>query len=174
MNDKKTETPQWRVLYTKPRAEKKAQEILADRGFEVYLPCTTVVKQWSDRKKKVIEPLFKSYLFIKSVESQLYDARKEECIVGFIHFDDHPAVVREKEMDIIRKIEAGTYEDVVVVDHSITEGQQVRIKKGALKGTIGILTEFRGGQRVAVAIETLGCNLLVNVSVGDIAKVKNN
>ena len=166
------ETPQWRVLYTKPRAEKKANDILTGKGFSTYLPCVTVVKQWSDRKKKVLEPLFKSYLFINSLENRIYEAKKDETIIGCIYFNGHPAVVREKEMEIIRSIEAGTYKDVVVVDHSITEGQQVQIKKGPLKGTLGILTEFKGGQRVAIAIETLGCNLLINVSVGDIEKVK--
>ncbi|MDR2848254.1 MAG: UpxY family transcription antiterminator [Bacteroidales bacterium] len=172
MNDKK-EIPQWRVLYTKPRAEKKAKDLLAEKGFVTYLPCTTVVKQWSDRKKKVLEPLFRSYLFIFSIESQLYEITREESIVGIVHFGEHLAVVREKEMDIIRKIEAGIT-DVAVVDHTIIEGQKVRIKTGPLTGTIGILTEFRGAQRVAIAIETLGSNLLINVAAGDITKVKEH
>jgi transcription antitermination factor NusG len=164
-------TPKWRVLYTKPRAEKKADVILRKMGYVTYLPCTTVVKQWSDRKKKVKEPLFRSYLFVFCLENQIYEASLEDTIVKIVYFEGHPAVIREKEMSIIRKIEAGIT-DVVVVDQTIIQGQQVRIKAGQLKGFTGILTEFRGSQRVALAIESLGCNLIVEVSAGDIAKVK--
>ena len=55
----------WYVLYTKPRHEIKALERLAQNGFEVYCPMKTTLKQWSDRKKKVSEPLLPSYIFIK-------------------------------------------------------------------------------------------------------------
>ena len=54
----------WYVLYTKPRHEIKALERLTQNGFEVYCPMKTTLKQWSDRKKKVSEPLLPSYLFI--------------------------------------------------------------------------------------------------------------
>jgi transcription antitermination factor NusG len=65
-------TPQkyWFVLYTKPRHEFKAEEQIKSLNIEVYLPTTTVVKQWSDRKKKVTEPLFKSYIFIYADEKE--------------------------------------------------------------------------------------------------------
>ena len=48
----------WHALYVRPRSEKKVANELIDMGFEVYLPVITVVRQWSDRRKKVIEPLF--------------------------------------------------------------------------------------------------------------------
>ena len=34
------------------------------KGIESYLPLKKVLKQWSDRKKWVEEPLFRSYIFI--------------------------------------------------------------------------------------------------------------
>jgi transcription antitermination factor NusG len=164
------EPPQWRVLYTKPRAEKKAFEALGNKGYQVYLPYTTVVKQWSDRRKKVQEPLFRSYLFVFCKSAQVFQAALEEpTIVGVVRFEGQSAVVRDKEMDTIRRIEAGKKE-VAVVDSRLTTGQPVLIKAGKLKGMSGILTEFRGSQRVAIRIESLGCNLLVEVSAGDIKK----
>jgi hypothetical protein len=50
----------WLVIYTKPRAEKKVNERLLEEGFETYLPLQKVIRQWSDRKKKVEVPLFNS------------------------------------------------------------------------------------------------------------------
>ena len=54
----------WFAIYVKSRCEKKVNEQLEDIGVESFLPLITRVKQWSDRKKKVEEPLFRSYLFV--------------------------------------------------------------------------------------------------------------
>ncbi len=42
----------WYALYTKPRNEKKVEEQLLKMGLEAFCPKVTVVKQWSDRKKR--------------------------------------------------------------------------------------------------------------------------
>ena len=41
----------WNVLYTRPRAEKKAAMELAALGAQVYCPTIEVLSQWSDRRK---------------------------------------------------------------------------------------------------------------------------
>ena len=53
---------EWYALYTKPRWEKKVAKALEKIGIIVYCPMITEVRQWSDRKKKVTLPLFKSYV----------------------------------------------------------------------------------------------------------------
>ena len=40
------------MLYVKRQTEKKVTERLQALGITVYLPTITVVRQWSDRKKK--------------------------------------------------------------------------------------------------------------------------
>ncbi|HCY90719.1 MAG TPA: antitermination protein NusG, partial [Chitinophagaceae bacterium] len=47
----------WYVVYTRPRWEKKVALNLAQKGIEHYCPLNKVRKQWSDRKKMVLEPL---------------------------------------------------------------------------------------------------------------------
>ena len=58
------EIKKWFALYTRPRHEFKALEQIKELEVETYLPTITVIKQWSDRKKKITEPLFRSYIFI--------------------------------------------------------------------------------------------------------------
>ena len=52
------QTLHWYALYVKSRSEKKVLSQLEDMGLEAFLPLVTRIKQWSDRKKKVEEPLF--------------------------------------------------------------------------------------------------------------------
>ena len=56
----------WHALYVRSRSEKKVLSQLEDMGVQAYLPLISVVKQWSDRRVKVEEPLFKSYVFVYS------------------------------------------------------------------------------------------------------------
>ena len=58
----------WYVVYTKPNWEKKVAELLEKKGIEQYCPLNKVQKQWHDRKKTVWEPLFKSYVFVRTDE----------------------------------------------------------------------------------------------------------
>ena len=50
----------WSAVYTKSKYEKKVSNQLAEKGFEVYLPLIRKRQKWSDRKKWVDYPLFKS------------------------------------------------------------------------------------------------------------------
>ena len=56
-------------MYTRPRWEKKIASLLDSRGIENYLPLNKILKQWSDRKKIVQEPLFKGYIFVNALIS---------------------------------------------------------------------------------------------------------
>ena len=62
----------WFVLCTKPRNELKVTERLTRIGVEVYTPTKIEVRQWSDRKKKVLVPLLPSmvlvHLLVKEVD----------------------------------------------------------------------------------------------------------
>ena len=60
----------WFALQTRPRWEKKVASSLNKKGIEHYCPLNKVVRQWSDRKKVVLEPVFKCYVFIKIAEDK--------------------------------------------------------------------------------------------------------
>ena len=55
----------WNVLYTRPRAEKKAAMELAALGAKVYCPTIEVLSQWSDRKKRIQKPALPSMVLAK-------------------------------------------------------------------------------------------------------------
>jgi hypothetical protein len=57
------------VRSVKPNGRKKVAEQLTKMGIECYCPLITQVRQWSDRKKKVVVPLFNSYVFVQVADS---------------------------------------------------------------------------------------------------------
>ena len=71
----------WFAVYTKPRWEKKVAAILEGKGIENYCPLNKVVKQWSDRKKIVLEPIFKSYVFVRVPDAAKWELRSINVII---------------------------------------------------------------------------------------------
>ena len=61
----------WFVLCTKPRNELKVTERLTSIGVEVYTPTKIEVRQWSDRKKKVLVPLLPSMVLVQLLEKEV-------------------------------------------------------------------------------------------------------
>ena len=52
------------AVYTRPRAEKKVNGRLEEKGYTTYLPLKKTKRQWSDRVKIVELPLISSYVFV--------------------------------------------------------------------------------------------------------------
>ncbi len=153
---------EWRVLYTKPRNEKKVFDRLLKQGFEVYCPCHKTLKQWSDRKKWVEEPLFKSFLFVKTPSSELEKLAILETfgVVRFLYWLGEPACVKEEEIEAIQKF-LGEHESVEVI--SFESGSTLKIKDGALKGMEGVV-DYQTEKEVVLKIEKLGMSLLAKLS----------
>ena len=152
----------WYAVYVKSRNEKKVAERLERKGFSVFCPLQTVTKQWSDRKKKVQEPLFKSYVFLKCDASTRLSALQTPGIVGFVNWLGKPAVIREEEIEAI-KLFLEEYDQVSVVDQrSYTPGESVEIIHGPMMGNHGqVLREKK--HKVTLRIEQLGLDLVAEV-----------
>ena len=148
----------WFAVYTRPRWEKKVAQVLDEMGTEVYCPLNKVVKQWSDRKKSVMEPIFKSYVFVRVPDKEKWELRKVNGIVNFVHWLGKPAVIRDEEIDTIRKF-LNEFTDVLVEETPRLEvNTAVRITQGIMMNYRGILLEVYGN-RAKVRIETMGLQL---------------
>src|ERR1700744_4797195 len=107
------EEKNWYAVYTRPRWEKKVGELLIQRRIEAYCPLNRVRKKWSDRMKWVEEPLFKSYVFVRLTADEMTDVRLVGGIVNFVYWLGSPAVVKDKEIEAIRKF-LDEYDDIQV------------------------------------------------------------
>ncbi len=162
--------PRWYALYTRPKFEKKVTELLQEAGYEVWLPLQTVVRQWSDRKKKIEVPLFNSYVFIHADRSELYNAVQTDGVAKTVHFNGEPAAIRDEQIDMIRKILIGP-DAFDVRERSYNRGDKVRVVEGPLKGSTGRWINWRGKKRVCMELEQLHKVILVEVPAVFIEKI---
>ena len=153
----------WYPVYTQARAEKKAYEALTKKGIETYLPLQRQLKQWSDRKKWVEEPLIKSYLFVHINEQQQTEVLMTRGIARFIYFSNRVAFMADRQIDELKLLTASPY-DLEVTEENLQPGEQVMIKAGPLKGLKGEMIEYRTQKQLLVRLESMGCSIIVNVS----------
>ena len=152
----------WAVVYTRSRSEKKLHDKLGEQQIESYLPLRKVLRQWSDRKKWVEEPLFGSYLFVRVSEKERFKVLNTPGAVGYVSFEGTIARVREEEITVIRRLTACELELEAVTDR-IEEGTPICIRAGSLIGLRGELVAYRSTQRVVVRIESIQQHIIVSV-----------
>lgn len=152
----------WYAVYTNPRAEKKTFQLLKQRGINVYLPLLKVLKQWSDRRKWVEEPMFKSYLFVNVSEREYLDVLQVQGVVKYISFSGKAAVIRDEQIEVIQLLLSSEAE-LEITDHQFKKGELVHIKAGPFLGLQGELIEMQSSKRFLVRFDQLGKSIVLNI-----------
>jgi len=157
--------PQWYVVYTRPRSEKKVYDRMIEENFECYLPTYKALRQWSDRKKLVEVPLFNSYIFVRVKDSEMRSVLNVFGVVKFVNYIDKPAVVRQKEIENIRLF------------LKLTEGYRIRVEKGdRVQVSSGLLLGVNGEvlrvtkNKVVIQIEQLGLSVVATIPRSQLRK----
>ena len=159
----------WYVIYTRPRWEKKIALVLQEKGIENYCPLNKVTKQWTDRKKTVLEPLFKGYIFVCADENNKWDIKNIDGIINYIYWLGKPAVVREDEIITIKKF-LNEFKDVKVIDLNAVINDEVQIKQGVMMNYKGIVLEIMGN-KAKVLITGMGIELAAFFETKNLEKI---
>ncbi|MEN8191452.1 MAG: UpxY family transcription antiterminator [Bacteroidota bacterium] len=159
----------WYALYTKPRHEFKALEQINAFDINTYLPTTTVIRQWSDRKKKITEPLFKSYIFINANEHERNLALTGDSVIKTIFFNGKPAVIPDWEIENLKLLLNNASK--VTVYNGIIKGARVEIGSGPMIGLEGVVSKVsKDEQTLSVSIEMLNRTVIVTLPSSTVTK----
>jgi len=163
-----TEAKNWYVIYTAPRAEKKVNERLLNHDIETYLPLHKVLRQWSDRKKKVSVPLFNSYVFVKLDKQEFAKVWRVPGFVRFIYYLGKPAIVRPVEIENIKKFLSRTSGS----DIKFEINRRAEILDGPMYGKSGVIERI-GKNTLRLKIDELGISLIAEVQKSSVRQFSN-
>lgn len=152
----------WFAVYTKPRWEKKVAYMLTCNGIENYCPLNRVVKQWSDRKKVIEEPLFTSYVFVRIVPRKQTAVRLVEGVINYVYWLGKPAVIRDEEIDIIRDF-LKAHDNVKLETVRVNINDTVKVIKGPMT-ELEVKVIAVKNKTVKVILPSLGCALTAEIS----------
>ncbi|MEI7898177.1 MAG: UpxY family transcription antiterminator [bacterium] len=153
----------WYAVYTRSRFEKRLMELLIAKGIEAYVPLRKVMKQWSDRKKMVEEPMIRSYCFVKVDPMHYQDVLNTPGAVRYIWFSGKPASIPDRQIDTLKAI-TGSDIEVECLPDTFRPGIQVRVIGGPLEGLMGELVNVSNKKRVIIRIDHLNQVLTLSIS----------
>ena len=138
----------WFVLYTRPRHEKFVESQFLNKGIEAFTPRRILRKKWSDRVKRIEEPLFKSYCFVKFSLKDKTKIASQKGVVHIVHFRGHYIPIDESVINSLKIL----IENSIKLDPYpyLKKGDKVVIKKGPLKDLEGYILEKRDKNTILV------------------------
>ncbi len=151
----------WIAVYTRPKSEKKAaSELAKNPNIETYAPTQTVIKQWSDRKKKVDVIVIPMIIFAKvSTEEDILAIKKHPLVIRILTLPGQktPAHIPSKQIEQLKFMLNESDEPVVFVQGNFKVLDVVKVVRGHLAGLEGVVQRTSDGQSfIIITIDLLG------------------
>lgn len=162
----------WYALYTHAKWEKKVSAVFTKKNIENYCPLNKVLRQWSDRKKIVYEPLFTCYVFARVSEKERISVLQTDGVLNYVSWQGKPAVIRDAEIEAIKNFLL-EHSNVKLETLHIDVNDRVRITHGAFMEQEGTVLEVLG-KTVRIALPSLGYYMTAEISKSHIAVVDSN
>ena len=99
----------WYVLHTKPRSEKMVEEKLLSLGINAYCPTSSEIRLWSDRKKRIEVPVLPSMVLVNIEDKDINKVFECSAVVRYMFWIGKRAIVRQSEIDILKKYLSGDF-----------------------------------------------------------------
>ena len=160
--DSQQDNKKWIAVYTKPRHEKTVEKELQKKGFEVYLPLLKQRRKWSDRKKWVEFPLFRSYIFVKTEIKNALFVLQTLGVVKVVKFGGEVAVIQNDSIQAIKLMIEGGYSPEAT-DYFV-KGDPVEVKDGPLKGLVGEVIRVDNHDRLLVRVDAIQHSVSVQIN----------
>ena len=155
----------WYIVYTKEHAEMKVSHLLSKKKIENFCPFNYNKSQSLFWKKVSFEPIFDSYVFVKTTEFEILPLTKQVSgIISILYWKGKPAIIKREE--------------IIAMKEFTTNHHDIRLVKGATKEMTSNSNDFSyviDGQIFKVKnratklqLPSLGCTLVAAAQGKDI------
>ena len=159
----------WYAIYTRHQHEKTVAESLSNNGIEVFLPQYSSVRQWRDRTKNLMMPLFPCYVFLHGGLDRRVKILSTPGVYFIVGNGGQPAAIQETEIEAIR---TAVTSGLQVEPYPFLQcGDRVRVKAGPLVGIEGILIRKKGSFRLILSAELLQKSMAIEVDAFSVEPV---
>jgi transcriptional antiterminator NusG len=162
----------WYALYTHAKWEKKVASIFTRKNIENYCPLNKVLRQWSDRKKIVYEPLFTCYVFARITDKERISVLQTDGVLNYVSWQGKPAVIRDSEIEVIKNFLL-EHSNVKLERLDIDVNDTVRVKCGLFMEQEGTVMEVLG-KTVRISLPSLGYYMTAEIPKSHLEVVNNN
>ena len=154
----------WIAVYTKSRHEKVVIKELENKNIEAYCPIFKERRQWSDRKRWVEFPLFRSYVFAKiELKNSIY-ILQEMGVHHIIKFQGNISIIPNEIIQNIKSMIDGGFK-VEQIEYFV-KGDEVIVVEGPLKGMEGIVVKIKNENKLVLKVAAIQQAIAVQIHPG--------
>lgn len=152
----------WYALRVRSNFERTSSEALQMRGLDTFLPSVKLRRRWSDRVKVIDQPLFPGYVFCRFDREDRINVMRAPGVVHVVGAGSEPQPVDPTEIEYVRTV---VLAELAAKPHPFLKaGQHVRVDRGPLAGTQGIITAINGTKSLILSISLLQRSIAVEVN----------
>lgn len=152
----------WYAFYCRSRTEKHVFDLLERDAYEVFLPLTKQLRQWSDRKKLVHVPIIPGYIFVRCNVSDVASVLSYTQVVNIVRDNGQYAEIKQLEIDRLRLVAKENY-PVEVATCEVCKGDKVIVLSGVFKGLEAIVDRHSSQAMVRVIMQALHSSFYVKI-----------
>ena len=154
----------WKVLFVKPRTEKKVTEYCGLYGIPFYLPLREKTRVFQRRKVTSTLPVFPGYVFARLLTDQRLQLLQTNLLVRVLE-PTHP---RRMLRDLVMVRRALKVNPALTPSKPLAQGRAVRIIGGAFMGIEGRVARMTGTLKVVLNIDLIGQAVSVTARIDQI------
>lgn len=151
----------WYVFYTRPLLQKRVVSFCKKKKLEFYFPLYR--REDENRKgKENVEPLFISYIFIRSEPSMVQEILKNDAVLSVMHWQERPVTLKDEEIDAMRHF-TNEYPNIKLENSPVNLESTVQSFSRAVKEVEGNVYSL-SCKTIKVNLPSLGCTLVAEVN----------
>jgi transcription antitermination factor NusG len=156
----------WYAVCVSPRHEKVVATHLEMRGPTCFLPVYRSVRRWKDRRKQLDMVLFPGYVFVNLDLRHRLPVLQAPGVLRFVTFQGHPAPLPDSEL---KSLAVGLAQSARTEPHPyLRRGRRVRVVRGPLANTEGILVRRKERFRLVLSIDLIMRSVMLDVDEADV------
>jgi transcription antitermination factor NusG len=159
----------WIALQTKPKNEKKVDQLLREKGYQCLTPTYRLKRRWSDRTVEVELPLFPGYVFCHLSSSVLAKAVSTRGVIRVVGFGGEPAEVTAAEIDGLRLLARSSL--LREPWKYLPQGTLVLVETGPLAGAEGIINVDGSKRQLVISVTLLQRSVAVHLDEDTVISV---
>ena len=185
LNESKNTGRHWYALRTTYGREKKAYEYLLAHNITAYYPTVTIDKLINGRIKSVEVSRIPNIFFAYGTEEEIKEFVYDNVHLPFLRFyyrkhgngadaTKEPLIIPDRQMESLRIVCETENEDTIVTSENIIKfqhGQKVHVTAGPFAGVTGVVSRYKGQQRIGISIEGVVTAITAYVPSGMMEKI---
>lgn len=155
----------WIAIYTRPKWEKKVDQLMKQQGIDTFCPLVKTNKRWADRNKIVEFPLFSSYVFAQADSLEQHKIQQTAGVVSIVYHCGVPAELKVEEINRIKKLLQTNYTELESISiNQLDIGDRIKIRNGILSDWQGEVISVKG-KSVVMVLDQFDCALIAKVDI---------